>query len=525
VLLNEPGSDRAVNFDPSAELQDISEDFNDLHQAQDYKDTETKNNIASEFFKKNTDKPMVQLVNLDLNFAKIGTYLMFGRMFLGRWMPNNENHPGDQPKNFISFIDDMMFKFRQVCQYSIHARPHHIARDPDDISSDTVHNLEAVALGRKVYNYNAFVAPWLGVLKLFFPHSNDKIIGIPSRMLHSADEVMSKITNLFWNVRRISKGLIPYDGGMKTKTLSDKQNAVRELITYVTSTCFIKPYMALRASLGDKGSKTFKDQLDWQEKVDKSQIKGIFTDAASNWFGNVKALFNKNYHSPHEPDKNAYKPVGSEEPQNHHLYVRSKILSQVLGLPAGLIGGVSNALSICLNVFGNLIDNKAIIKSSDYLTNLANSLMAMVYITGEVPANVNEYIKRKKQNGIDDKRHLVVAGIGVVGMLNRIKYAPIVGSMMQGIGLKGILDKFHNQFEKMFLGFFSANRWLLHDYERAQAEEVASAEELDLARKHESIYKLTTLPFRVILGDKEVTYKEDTKKFYRQSSPTTFPTA
>lgn len=468
---------------------------------------------------------MVQLVNLDLNFAKIGTTMMFLRMFLGHFMPNNEKTPGDQPKNSISFIDDMMLKVRQLCQYSIHARPNHIARNPDDIGSDTVHNLEANALGKKVYNYNAFLAPWLGVLKLFFPHSDDKIIGIPSRMLHSLDQVMGKVTNIFWNVRRVSMGLIPYDGGLKTKALTEKQNAIRDLVSYVTNTVFIKPYKALESTFTKNKNDSFENQPSWQEQVDKKQLFGIFSQAANNWFGNVKALFNQNYKSPHELEKDVFKPVGSEEPENNKFYVRSKILSQVLGLPAGLIGASSNIVSIGLNVLGNLIDNKAIIKSSDYLTNLGNSLMAMVYMTGEVPANVNEYFKRKKLHGVGDKRHLLVAGIGALGMLNRIKYAPIAGSVLKAFGIKGILDKWHNQFEKMFLGFFSANRWLLHDYERAQAEEVASAEDLNKARKHENLYKLATLPLRVVLGDPEVTYKDDNRSFHEKSSPVRVPVA
>ena len=150
--------------------------------------------------------------------------------------------------------------------------------------------------------------------------------------------------------------------------------------------------------------------------------------------------------------------------------------------------------------------------------------MAMVYLTGEIPANINNYIKRKKLEGVTDPRQLFVAGVGALGMLNRIKFAPVVGSLMQKLGLKQLLDLGHNQFEKMFLGYFSLNRWLLHDVEREEAEEVASAHDLTLASKHENLYKKFTLPLRVILGDDEVSYKADTRKGYVKPNVSIAPT-
>ncbi len=496
-----------------------------LHQQDSGSDFRPRSEVT-EYFKQNINRPMIQLVNLDLNFAKIGTFMSLGRILISPFMPEANAHGGDFLKTAWSFVDDMMLKIRQVCQYSIHARPTHLSRPPDDISSDSVHNFEAVALGRRVYNLNAFIAPWLAPLKMFFPHSDHSIVGIPSRMMHSLDQVIGKITNLFWNVRRVSKALVPYDGGITTEALVEKQNAVRDLVSYVSNSLFIKPYKTILNLIRPDSNTAFDNQLEWHEKFDKNKIKEIFAEAISNWLGNIRTLFHRDYKSPHQTNKEVYKKVGSEEPENHPLYVRSKILSQVLGLPAGLVGGVSNTLSIGLNVVGNFFNNIPLLKASESLTNLANSLMAMVYFTGEVPANLNQYLKIKNKTGVGDNRHLLVAGVGALGMLNRIKHAPIIGSIMKNSGLNSLLllDRFNNQFEKLFLGFFSANRWLLHDHERIQAQEVSSAEDLELFNKHNTLHKRLTLPLRVILGDDEVSYKADNKNFYRQLNPSTSPT-
>ncbi len=470
----------------------------------------------------------------------MGTLMMAGKFLLSFFLDDKvQKDQESAPRTFMVFLDDFMLKIRQVCQYSIHARPSHISRQPDDISSDAVHNLEAAALGKKVYNFNAFLAPWLAPIKAFFPHGSNPFTGIPSRLLHSLDAVIGKLTNIFWNIRRVSTGLVPYGGGMKTTALAKKQKDVRELVSYITNRFVNTPLKAGIDLLRGSSSESWNDQIDyWKDEVNSSRIKKIFWDSMKSWARNAKALVSKEYISVHResdhlnssPDpsleslnlskaKSKPIPVGSEEPTNSPLYVRLKILSQVIGFPAGLIGAVSNSLSIGFNVLGNVIGKKGevLVKASNSLTDFANSLMAMVYLTGEVPANVNEYFKGKRSDGFGDKRHLGVAAIGALGMLNRIKYAPILGSLMGKLGIKPVLDTWHNQFEKLFLGFFSANRWLLHEREKLEAENIASARDLNDAEKHENLYKLLALPIRVIFGDPDVSYKDDTAGSYRNT--------
>ena len=123
-----------------------------LHQ-QDLSSDFRPRSEVTEYFKQNINRPMIQLVNLDLNFAKIGTFMSLARILISPFMPTANAHGGDFLKTAWSFVDDMMLKIRQVCQYSIHARPTHLSRPPDDISSDSVHNFEAVAPYR-THTYN-----------------------------------------------------------------------------------------------------------------------------------------------------------------------------------------------------------------------------------------------------------------------------------------------------------------------------------------------------------------------------------
>ena len=501
-------------------------DLGAIHEAQEI-DAENKpvsSKQYSEYYQQHYDKPLVKLINLDLSYARVGVVMMFGRLLMSM-LPNSfrkkqSTEDYKEYKEPFNCFYDLLLKLRQVCQYSIHARPSHIARNPDDISADAVHNLEAVALGRRVYRFNAFIAPWLAPLKLFFPDSDNSIIGAPSRLLHCLDQVIGKVTNLFWNIRRISMALLPYSGGVTSDALAEEQNEVKEIVGYFTNTTIIRPIKALINSLFDKDSQVFDNQIDFYKGKPKAEVWSLISGAAENYLHNFKALFSATYKPV---GSNVPVEVGSEEPHNNKLYVRSKLLSQVIGLPAGVAGAVLNSLSIGLNVFGHAFKTRKIVDTSDHLNNLANSLMAMVYLTGEVPANINEFMKRRKIDGETHYGHLGVAGIGVLGMLNRIKYAPFFGSVLDKIGVKSFLDKFHNQFEQLFFGFFSANRWMLHGHEKELASKVAPAKDLEDAKKHDNFYKHFTLPFRTILGDPDVTYKEDNQNFYRSRGPTTSP--
>lgn|GEM_PF-3935641 len=453
----------------------------------------------------NNGPPLISSIGLDLAFAKIGSWMMILKSALSFLISDAD--AGDNKKtSFLKVIDDLAFKVRQQCQYSIHAQPGLNLRKPDDIAGDIVHNMQSAKLGSAVYNYNAFVAPWLGALKIFFPYSNNPVFGLIPRMIDFADSSIIKLTNIFWNLRRITKSLIPYDGGISSESLSSKQSEVRRLMGFYWKQFIINPYNSvLNYFLRDKA-------IDYQipssrvDYYDRYEIKEIVSKTVEDYISNWKALFSKKYFSVHEGKQIN---IGDEEPENSKIYVRSKILSQVLGFWAGGIGSVLNSASIATGFIGNLFNFTGIRNISENLTNQANALMSLVYITGEVPANINEFFKKKKLGIANANYNLLVAGVGVLGMLNRIKHNPLLGYMLKLINIKPFLDRWDRLFKNFFLLFFSANRWVLHHDEKVSAKEFTSFQDIEKSKKHDSFWKHFTLPFRVLIKDSDVVYTQE----------------
>jgi len=466
-----------------------------------------------------THKPAIQVHQVDLAHAKVGTACMLAKIALSPFL--SDEILNDPTKSTpLKFLDDGLRKIRQESQYSIHARPGSSLQSPDDIHSDLVHNLEAAALGKSVYQLNAFLAPWLLIAKTFFPFKHNFFMGFIPRLLDFADNTIGKLTNIFWNLRRITMGLLPYDGGLSSQALLEKQNEVRDLFRYYFNRHILKPTKGLLEQV--PGLRHQSDQLNLREEFllsTEDRVVSLRQKSLGNYLKNLVALFSSNYVCPHDED-GTVKRIGTDEPTNHPLFVRSKILSKVLSLPAGLGGTVLNISSIFVNFLGSVLDSQRIRKVSDRLTDYANAMMALVYLTGEVPANINKYFYKKHTDSDTAKRNLLVAGIGSAAMLNRIKILPGFSFVMRQIGLKKILDTFHRQLEHCFLLFFSLNRLVIHTDEKAQIAKTSSAEALEKAKKHENWWSHFTLPFRVIFMDDEVTYKKSTfLKAKEESNP------
>jgi hypothetical protein len=482
---------------PSTRIED---DFSFLEKLNNHSQTINQFNTRS-------DKvvPLVSKIGLDLAFSKIGSVMMILKSVLS-FLISDEDASNNKKTTFLKVIDDLAFKVRQQCQYSIHAQPGMDIRKPDDIASDMVHNMQAAKLGTFVYHYNAFVAPWLGLLKVFFPYSDNPLFGLVPRMIDFADTSIVKLTNLFWNLRRITKSLVPYDGGIRSESLFNKQSEVRKLMGFYWKNFFINPYNAIvKYFLKDK-STSFEIPQSQIDFYDRYEIREIQAKTIDDYLKNWRALFSSRYFSVHE-GKNI--KIGDEEPENSNIYVRSKILSQVLGIWAGGFGAVLNSASIATGFISNFFNLAGMRKISEGLTNQANALMSLVYLTGEVPANINEYFKKKKLGIANANYNLLVAGIGALGMLNRIKLNPICRIFLNAIKLKPFLDKWDRLFKNFFLLFFSANRWILHYDEKLVAIKNSSNYDNEYSKKHDNLWKHLTLPFRVLIKDSDVVYTED----------------
>lgn len=345
-------------------------------------------------------------------------------------------------------------------------------------------------LGRNIYTFHAFIAPWVGVFKMFFPYSENTIRGLLPRLVDFADNAMGKLTNIFWNIRQVGKAVVAYDGTVKSNVLADKQNDVQKVVSFYWEQ-YVKKYISLfyRSVFksNDLSSNTNFNYIVTDET--KQKIKNLRSEMWNNYLKNFDSIRAKAF---------------NKEPQNQQWYVRMKILSKCLGLPAGSLGTVLNGLGIGLNFIGSVFNVKRLTTLSDKCTDWANGLMALVYLTGEVPANLNEY--KKATNGIKDPRNLAVFSVGVLGMLNRIKVLPIFSKILDVIKIKPLLDKFDKSLRHFFYLFFSYNRLVFHSIEKAAEKEKASNKDLDESRMHENLWSHLTLPIRVLMADDQVSY-------------------
>jgi hypothetical protein len=450
--------------------------------------------------------PLVKKINLDTDLAKIGTICMLLKSLLSFHLPDSELQ--DPSKiSVVKILDELLRKVRQQCQYTIHARPADINRQADDIMGDRVHNLEAHALGRLVYNLNAFVGPWLTLAKIFlhniFPY-HSPILGLAPRLLDFGDNLIGKMTNIFWNLRRISKSMIAYDGGITSQALGQKQNDVRDIISFCLKSYIFRPLQVLRNTVLNSNEANATGPR--VRHYTTEHIKELKEDIKRDYWNNIKACWTKKYTCIQDGKT---KEIGSEEPDNHKLYVRSKILSQVMGLPVGIIGTLLNSLGLGLNGIAAITNNGSLRTMSDKCTDYANGLMSLLYITGEVPANVNEFLKKIARKGVYEFRHLGVAAIGALGMLNRIKILPVFNSILHFSGIKYFLDLFDKPFQNFFLLFFSYNRMVIHKHELLEAREHASSRDLMDASKHDNIWSQMILPLRILFQDKTVSYTDE----------------
>lgn len=451
-------------------------------------------------------QPFLKLINLNLSFAQIGTIAQLLRSILSGFTGStNTNDPNTTKTRSLDIADDLLHKLRQQSQYSIHAQPVLNAQEPDDISSDLVTNMLTNKLGRNVYKFHAFIAPWIGTAKAFFPYSINPLTGLLPRLIDSADNIMGKLTNIFWNLRQISKAFVAYDGKIKSSALTDKDNKIEEVMGFYWNHYIQKYLDLLYRSLFKSHNQMSSINLNQIITNETEQrIHGIQNEMWHNFKNNFKSIISQTYDSTN--NDGMQKRIGEEEPQNQKWYVRMKIINKCLGLPIGLFGAISNTASIGLNVIGSIFNSQRIRGLSEEYTDWANALMSIVYLTKEVPANLHEYIRKKTYEGETNKRNLYVFFVGVLGMLNRIKILPVFKQLLDLIKVKPLLDKFDNVLKHFFLLFFSYNRIVLHSTEKAKSKVNASHQDLKESSRHDNLRSHLSLPIRVLMADEQVSY-------------------
>lgn len=463
--------------------------------------------------------PLLQSVNLDLTFARIGTLAQLARVFLsGIFNSHRDNDPTSSQTRVMDIVDDFLHKIRQQSQYSIHAQPGLGLRKPDDISSDMVENLVSAKLGQAVYSSNAFIAPWLSVFKMFFPYSEKPILGLIPRLVDFTDNAVFNISNLFWSFRRIAKAFVAYDGGISSEAFIQKQNEINELVTYVRDNFIVGPIKNLFGMVSNRDLQAYKSGFTQAvTKESQKRISGIWKEMLENFWNNLTAAYSKEYKCVHEG--RTEKKVGVEEPQNAQWYVRMKLLSKCVGLPVGILSSGLNIASIGMDLLGSLFNHKSLRTLSNKLTNHAMAWMSLVYLTGEVPASLNEFYKKENKNDPNVFKNFYVFMVGVFGMLERLKLLPGFKAVFKAIGIQKFLEKYDKPLSHLYFLFFSYNRLIMHADEKRKAIAKSSNREVEEANKHDNLLSQAVLPIRVLMGDRDVTYsKEDYQRNFTKQA-------
>ncbi len=459
-----------------------------------------------EALRKQGKKSLLKKSNLNFTFAATGTALMAFKSFISFFIKDDVLKDNSKTSG-LKRLGDFCHRLREVCQYSIYAQPGENISKPDDVAMDYVDDIDSTVLGRKVYNLNAFVSPWVGLFKAFFPYSTKGLLGLPTRLAQTFDDLNTITTNTFWNFRKIVWSLVPYDGPVLSKNLYEKQNHVKDIYTFVNN--------RIRSSLSDlwnvfvkaDRNHTYSNIIYEQEN---QRIKRLVSNLFKGYSEKIKTFLSTEY-TVHKPSGAfVIKKVGQEEPENHWLYIRSKLFSQIISLPVGIVSAALNYGGMVASVLGNVFNHESSQKIATKLTNYSQGLISLSYITGEVPANINEFWKKQNSKKHSDFRNLLCAGFGAIGMLNKIKVLPIFSSLLKAFKIKPLLDKCDREFDNFFYLFFSFNRFILHHTQKQDLQQIASNRDIEeVSSKFDNWWKFASLPFRVILQDRNVSYFKD----------------
>lgn len=458
-------------------------------------------NKIQEALRKQGKKSLLKKSNLNFTFAATGTALMAFKSFISFFISNDILHDNSKT-SALKRLGDFAHRLREVCQYSIYAQPGENISKPDDVAMDYVDDIDSTVLGRKVYNLNAFVSPWIGVFKGFFPYSKG-LLGLPTRLAQAFDDLNTIITNTFWDFRKIVWSLVPYDGPVLSKNLYEKQNHVKDISGFLVN--------RIRSGFSDLWNVFVKaDQNHTYSNIvyeqENQRMKKLVSSLYKGYSEKIKTFMSSEY-TVHKPSgTSVVKKVGQEEPENHWLYIRSKLFSQIISLPVGIVSAALNYGAMATSVFGNVLDHSAAQKISSKLEKYSQGLLSLSYLTGEVPANINEFWKKQNLKKYSDYRNLLCAGFGAIGMLNKIKVLPIFSSVLKAFKIKPLLDRCDREFDNFFYLFFSFNRFILHHTQKQDLQQIASNRDIEDVSRFDNWWKYAILPFRVIVQDKDVSY-------------------
>lgn len=521
-----PKSSNSPTNNPSTEIENKDAQNETLHKAP------------------SNDTSRLEEIAKDWKYAKLSTWMMYLATAFSCFNPNkapsrafeNDNPDRSAKAGLIGRMQDFFLRLRMMGQMTLHADPGNQKLIGDDVAMSNLHNITAQKFGMSAYKFHAFWSIPSWIIQNFIFTGKHPLSVIPNMLCRSFDRIMRLSTNLFWNLRRITLGLIPYINNdlinmcspdshayKKLREASAPVRAVMEhwsLLLLASTHKLLNKYMPrpIMNFIESKLNFNFSKLRDTYRTIstkpdgDINPIVQLWKVARENIANNWNALRNGKHKSILTGE---LQNLRVEEPNTPTWYLKSKLLASLLNPIIGLGSALINSGSMVTGVLGEFVRNKntGLLSISQNLMDSANGAMSVVYMLGEVLGHAAT-VQRNYKNGEIKLANMSTFGIGLFGMGWRIvkglfSALAIPGMVIKPLGnlcKKVLHSRIDNFLEPLFLLFWSVNRDVnLRNSYNAEASTAGYAER-KAAEKHNRITEVLTLPAKILTRDKQVTY-------------------
>jgi hypothetical protein len=476
-------------------------------------------------------------LNKVLKYSKLSTWMMYATTFLSALLPGNlsrnyQQDPYTGKNTLIAKLQDLFLRLRFMAHFSMHSYTGSKNTLADDIPICNLHNIPAYKVGHSAYKFHAFWSLPSWIIQNFIFKGNHPLSKIPNVLLKIFDRTMRTATSMFWNLRRITLGLLPYhNSDLITnpnsegyKKLKEESKPIRALMSSATAIAFTAVHQTLNKYLPRQVMNLVENKLGFnihrflrfQERAgvvqtnDKSLGK-ILLELWNISMGNVKnnldaltSLKHKSIMSGQVQD------LSIEEPNTPNWYIKSKLYASVLNPFIGLGSTIANGLSIATGTIGELLKGKTniFLNLSQNLTDAANGAMSLIYMLGEIFNHAAQFQIGQKNGEIRGK-NLYIFSLGLLGMGWRmvkgaVATLAIPGALFKPLGNfcnKILSSRINNILDPFFLLFFSENRTHMFSSSVKAEESTAGHTERKAASKDTGILKTLGLIPRILMHD------------------------
>ncbi len=472
----------------------------------------------------------------DLSLAKLASWMQIISATLSVFNPKHNSRSYEVPKfqsssqtNLMSFFQDLFLRFRMMAQMSLHAKKGGAGIPGDDIAQCELHNISARKLGQLVYKFHAFWSvPSLLAQKIIFGTDSPF-----SRALSIVDRVMRMSTNIFWNMRRITLGMLPYiNHELITSTDSEaykKFSAVSkpiktlmaELSARFSSFIYLKIHKTMPPFVLDILGNYFgfslanlrREYTGNTELQHQGRLRDLFQIAVTNLQANIKAFMTGKHKSILSGE---IQDISQEEPDTPPWYLKSKLFASILNPFVGISAFGLNSLSMLLGVVGEIFQGKNthLLSLAQNLSDISNGAMSSIYLLGEVFAHASKMQQAYRRSGeikYDNLTSLTIGSLGMGWRLVKSIFAALAipGMHFQKLGEtcnKVLHSRLDNILDPLFLLFFSVNRVVSHGRSLENEGRAASEKAKSQAAKSQEPLAILSLIFKILFRDSQLRF-------------------